>query len=192
LQIPAVCPACGLVFPSLVGGFGRVRIQTVRQPCPRCGEYAHVLDGSFDLLTRTVRLIDGPDFTREIIDQMFGAIDAIKANPDNREEVIAALSVKNKAAGSVLREWLTLGLAVAGLAISGLSLLQQREESLRSNTFEERITIVSERLLSLIEQNNQPESIEPPMFSLTDEATQTKNRHQRRVERSKKRKMKRR
>ena len=70
------CRQCGAVFESNAFGFVDVRnmtFTTVSVSCPN-GHKAKLLDGTFDFVGEGVQLIQGPPFTREVLNALVGMV----------------------------------------------------------------------------------------------------------------------
>ena len=64
--IPVLCGSCGSLFfaQNLIGGAGTVTFENVGcGPCPACGGTGRVLDGTYEFVGDTVRLLSGPEWT---------------------------------------------------------------------------------------------------------------------------------
>jgi hypothetical protein len=115
-RLPAYCQSCGCLFQSSygIGRSGPVKNITFRgnlDQCPNCRQPARVLDGVFEAVGDVVRLIDGPQLTRDILEK-FGALVAQaqrqQITPDDLEREATKLDPK-------------LGEAVAKARASGVS-----------------------------------------------------------------------
>jgi len=69
--VVAHCPQCDLIFKSRLFGANlmvqRLVLTGNREMCPRCRGMAAIVDGVFTAAFGHVRLIDGPQITREIL-----------------------------------------------------------------------------------------------------------------------------
>ncbi len=122
MQIPAVCVHCGLVTGSGIGfsaeSYGRVDIMDSISTCPRCAHISHILDGYFDIQKGLVRLIDGPEFSRHILDAMAKAVDDVAKTRKTQAQAISAVEKVDRNAAKTLREWLAIGVGLAGLLVA--------------------------------------------------------------------------
>jgi hypothetical protein len=175
----------------MIGGSGRLRIQAVGQPCPRCGRDALVLDGFFDLLEDTVRLLDGPEFTKQVLADIFGAIEEVKANPNSRDEVVARFAAKSPALGALLWKLLVDSATIAGAVFGAVAVLLQLEESRQTNSIEERMLIISEQFVALLAKTEDSGYGAGPMVIPQQEIAPQDNRRKRRADQAIKRKQKR-
>jgi hypothetical protein len=79
---PARCRRCGLLYPARqYGGEGSINIRFVgcTEECPRCGGTAEVLDGTYDFVGDTVRLIAGPAATIETFRTIAAVLEGYKS-----------------------------------------------------------------------------------------------------------------
>lgn len=66
----AYCRTCGVVFEStMIGARGLLTLENMATMCPK-GHWAQFLDGTFDFIDDTVRLVSGPTFTREVFEKV--------------------------------------------------------------------------------------------------------------------------
>jgi hypothetical protein len=175
----------------MIGGSGRLRIQAVGQPCPRCGRDARVLDGFFDLLEDTVRLLDGPEFTKQVLADIFGAIEEVSANPAARDQVVARIAEKSPTLGAALQNLLMVSTAVASAFFAGFSVYLQLEESKRTSSIEERMLIISEQFVAKIAGSEGSGYGISPVALPQQEVVPQDNRRKRRADQAIKRKQKR-
>lgn len=89
VPIPAICRNCGAVFPSpirLEPGVVNVRIAApFRTTCPVCLADAYVVEGIFDFVADTLRIVTtwSPERTQRLVD----AIEAAREQANPREAV---------------------------------------------------------------------------------------------------------
>ena len=73
-QFPAFCPNCGLIFQSrLIAVEGEARGITMignREQCPRCGAWAELPDGTFDVVGDTIHVLFASGLTRERLSRL--------------------------------------------------------------------------------------------------------------------------
>ena len=67
VAFPAFCPNCGLVFGSgvVLENARNVTIGNARQNCPRCGAWAELPAGTFNVIGDTIEVLAGSGLTRE-------------------------------------------------------------------------------------------------------------------------------
>lgn len=70
-ELPAVCPACGLVFPSVLSSMSRgaLRLQSAgnQESCPRCGAMAVSPEGVFEFSRDAVSVIEASPLTLAVL-----------------------------------------------------------------------------------------------------------------------------
>ena len=72
-HLVAHCSHCGCLFQSrrvVISGSGtitNITFKDVREECPNCRQTAQVVDGVFDYVGEVVKLIDGPQLTRDLL-----------------------------------------------------------------------------------------------------------------------------
>ncbi|MEK7310025.1 MAG: SEC-C metal-binding domain-containing protein [Planctomycetota bacterium] len=65
-KIPAICDSCGTFFVlnNIIGGnAGSVTFTNCRSTCPKCGESAHILDGTYQFIDDTIKFLKAPEHT---------------------------------------------------------------------------------------------------------------------------------
>src|SRR5690242_1992722 len=94
----ADCRSCQMLFMSRAFAASNCRNMSYFgciESCPRCGGPAFVLDGTYDFVEDTVRLVSGPGFTIEKV-KLFQQLTQQAARneiPESKyEEAIAAIS----------------------------------------------------------------------------------------------------
>lgn len=91
-RIPAYCPHCGVLFPSLVelgggGGGGGAVLVGNKETCINCGQMADILDGMFNAVGDVLELISGPQFTRDILQALAELLEKAKQNQITVDEL---------------------------------------------------------------------------------------------------------
>lgn len=75
--IPAHCGQCGALFATTgivaLRAGAQVTFSGCGMRCPRCGGGASILDGTFERTSSALRLLSGPQFTKEVL-RAFGAL----------------------------------------------------------------------------------------------------------------------
>lgn len=97
-MIPSYCPNCGNLFQSRAfhfsGNVGQVTLQGNRETCPRCGRWANIADGVFEITHGALRLIQGSRATQDMLDrfaEMLQQANDGKLSPSDLEERAADL-----------------------------------------------------------------------------------------------------
>jgi hypothetical protein len=97
VQFPAFCPNCGLIFESRLfsiegGGTHLVRLQGNKEGCPRCGAWAELPDGTFDVVGDTIHVLSASDLTRERLLRLQTILEAAQAGEVSDDEVAKAVA----------------------------------------------------------------------------------------------------
>lgn len=83
--IPAFCSHCGLVFPArgiaIVGGATNLTLRGNIETCPRCGQWAELPEGTFNISDNTLEVLSASDLTRERLHGLAEALDRARKNP---------------------------------------------------------------------------------------------------------------
>ena len=135
-QYPAVCPNCGLLFPSgfAFGLRSQVTLSGNRSRCPRCGSVAVVPDGMLEVLERGIKLFSGPDFTLEVLRAFEVAVEDLRAGRKTAAQTEKRLAEVHKGLSREFREWSTWGfnLISAMAAVAALVVALQSQPSNRT------------------------------------------------------------
>lgn len=73
MPVYAHCPYCGLDFVSEALGrlrMIRVTLSDVTENCPRCGQPAVVMEGTFNSSAEHIEVLSGPEWSRELVNRM--------------------------------------------------------------------------------------------------------------------------
>jgi hypothetical protein len=91
-RLPAHCSHCGLIFITPFGGSNsrNMMYRDNAAQCPRCQHIASVVDGTFDFVGNTIRVISAPPRTIAILSVLQEALRAANAGK-NQEEIVAGL-----------------------------------------------------------------------------------------------------
>jgi ribosomal protein S27AE len=96
VQFPAFCPNCGLIFESrLLGISGNVTglvLKDNREQCPRCGEWAELPDGTFDVVGDTIHVLTASELTRERLLRLETVLAAAQARQMGDDEAAQAVA----------------------------------------------------------------------------------------------------
>lgn len=91
-NLPAICDNCGTIFPSgfnISGGTG-VMIGSKSGPCPRCGSWGHIPDGTYRIVENIIEVLSAPQRT---IDELKRFSDLLQRT---RNEEITAEELSSK------------------------------------------------------------------------------------------------
>ncbi|AMK16919.1 MULTISPECIES: hypothetical protein [Sphingobium] len=95
-KVPAHCGHCGLQFYSenFIGGSGAsgITLKGNRTNCPRCGGWANLADGIFNLHDDQLELVDGPPLTRAMMAQLRLIAEKAKLKAADAEELLAEVA----------------------------------------------------------------------------------------------------
>ena len=89
-RIPAVCDNCGTVFPSpieLKNSRGVRFVDCGAGPCPKCGGNGTILDGVYDTLGNTVRILLTSKRSVQELESLRHALKTAKEQKASREEI---------------------------------------------------------------------------------------------------------
>ena len=130
----AVCPnlACGITFPAqgIINGPGIVKHLEVSNSmisCPRCGTLSPISDGVYTYRNQNVTFQDGPQRSKDIVQQARALINALQEGSLPKEQSIAALKALSPALAKIsqqtaektnYKEWAGLIIALLSLLIS--------------------------------------------------------------------------
>lgn len=70
MPVYAHCPSCGLDFESRAFAFEgatNINLQGNWETCPSCGQMASIMDGRFNISGGTLEVLDGPQWTRDLL-----------------------------------------------------------------------------------------------------------------------------
>jgi hypothetical protein len=152
--IPVVCGSCGNFFfaENLIGGSGTVTFSNVGYgPCPVCGGMGSVLDGTYEFVGDTVRLLAGPEWSSQRLMRVAALLHDLAhrpvqdLKPENllvalaKEEPKLAAHLKPKSSTELVA-WLTLLLMIVQVL---LGLGSQR--SITENDVEKIVQTVLEQ-----------------------------------------------
>lgn len=88
-QIPAVCDSCGTFFlvRNLFSGNFTLQMEGNKTgPCPECGGYGSLPDGTFSVVNSALRLLSGPKSSVEVMARLEVILEKAKQDPPNFEE----------------------------------------------------------------------------------------------------------
>lgn len=124
MRIPAVCGACGLIFPS---GFNiensvDITLTNNTQSCPKCGAMANVLDGTFDVRDELLRVVEAPWATFQALRQIQALIRDVASARLTKDQAIKKASETDPRNGETLKFWLSLAPIYLSVLISALAL----------------------------------------------------------------------
>lgn len=106
VQFPAFRPYCGLVFESSLisirGSVSGLVLEENREQCPRCGQWAELPDGTFDVVGDTVHILAASDLTRERLLRLQAIIDAATAGEMSDEDATKAIAEEVPELGSLI------------------------------------------------------------------------------------------
>lgn len=163
-MIPAVCKKCGLVFPAFGGPVGSVISMTDCQAgCPRCGQWAHVPNGFYEILQDAIVLVQDPKFGRRDAEALVTASQALQYTDTPARTVIANVAAQNPDAASRLATWAGIGVNFAAAMATVVGVLLTHIENRSNGPLMERAVTALERHL---DSAPQPEVRRPKARSL--------------------------
>ena len=89
-NVPAVCPQCHLVFPSPIAiaeGVRGASIYNIGVQCPRCGGNGRILDGIYDALGNTIRVLLTSNRSIEQLETLRHALKTARESKASRQEI---------------------------------------------------------------------------------------------------------
>ncbi len=90
-SIPVYCPSCRALFASrafqITGSVRNLTLAGNRETCPNCGKMASIVDGVFDSADGVLKLIDGPQFTKEILEKFSALVVRAQRQEINSEQL---------------------------------------------------------------------------------------------------------
>jgi ribosomal protein S27AE len=92
-RFPAFCPNCGLVFEShaiAISPGARVEnlsISNSREQCPRCGAWADLPDGTFNVFGDTIEILEATPITRARLGQLGQILDRARRGEISEDQV---------------------------------------------------------------------------------------------------------
>ena len=94
VRFPAFCPSCGLIFPGAfaIEGFAHnITLEGNRERCPRCGAWAELPDGTFDVLGDTIHVLSASGLTRERLLRLKSLLEAARSGAMPDEAAVQAV-----------------------------------------------------------------------------------------------------
>lgn len=88
IRLPARCARCGFIFETrsaITGNVSGLSLEGNLTRCPRCGDRAEILDGTYNLKDSKAELVSGPQRTRELFETLQAAIEQSRARGDAPE-----------------------------------------------------------------------------------------------------------
>jgi len=89
-KIPVVCDSCDLFFMSrsLLVGAGQVTfINCFQNQCPKCGNPLRILDGTYELVDNTTKLLSGPESTVSKLKRLYEILQTAKTQKSTANEI---------------------------------------------------------------------------------------------------------
>lgn len=119
--IPAHCETCGAIF-AFAGIVGlregaQVTFSNVGTNCPKCGGTANILDGTFEKTRDALRLLSGPQFTKDVLRAFGSLIEQATRKEITTEELQKQATEADAALGAVVAEALHSKFGLAALVI---------------------------------------------------------------------------
>ena len=107
VQFPAFCPKCGLIFQSrliaIEGNVQGLTLQGNRETCPRCGAWAELPDGTFDVIGDAIRVLSASDLTRERLLRLQAILQAANEGRISEEEAEEAVAAESPEIATLLQ-----------------------------------------------------------------------------------------
>ena len=90
VNLPAVCDSCGTVFKSgfsFSGGGTVVSIGSSSGPCPNCGGFGHIPDGTYKIIENIIEVLSAPQRTLDELERLSELLKDSKENKITNEEL---------------------------------------------------------------------------------------------------------
>lgn len=149
-NIPAQCSVCDLLFagPIVMDLGSKVDASGSVTNCPRCNKDAFMINGHFEKINEMVIFITSSDHSIEDKRALIETAKNISTGTVSPNKVIKSVEKRNKVAGAILRDWMSLGLnfvgtmaAVAGVVLQFISAGSNLPpEEIAADAFQKRIT----------------------------------------------------
>jgi hypothetical protein len=163
VQFPAFCPNCGFVFRSrliaIEGSVTGLVMEGNRETCPRCGAWAELPGGTFDVIGDTIHVLAASDLTRERLARFVEILEAAQEGRISAEVATETLAVEDpKLAELIKRLRPKMGRAVIWFLLTVLTILmaqwytEQRDDSATREDVEKAV----ERAVQESEQHPPP------------------------------------
>lgn len=158
VQFPAFCAHCGLIFESRLIGFGegaRVEKLTLEgnlETCPRCGKWAELPEGTFNIVGETIQVLSASQLTRERLQRLAailerartGEISEAAARQAVEDEAPAFRPIMERFGPRMRKAWVFLLLAIFN-ALIAQGIAELRDDAATRADLERTIEEVLER-----------------------------------------------
>lgn len=200
MELPAHCPRCNFLFPfgmsAAVGA--HLDVTGCAALCPACGGHATVPEGVMEIIDDAIRLVSGPDFTKDLFEAIGIAVEDVRHGRASPKEAASRIARISPAAGDQFYKWSMWGMAFIGMMFTILTYLDSHKAQPHSNmSAEEVVESAAEdfyrsqpRPVRNATARQPPVKVAPHDRSANVNAnghSPQKNRHQRRVETAAKR-----
>jgi hypothetical protein len=140
VQFPAFCPNCGLIFQSrmlsIVGGTQRLTLSGNRETCPRCGAWAELPDGTFNVIGDTIEVLGATELTRERLSRLQAILKDAEAGRISADEAARAVAEQVPSVAPLLERYgqqmqraLFIFLLAVVQILAGQALAEARDDS---------------------------------------------------------------
>ncbi|WP_394891157.1 hypothetical protein ACG873_07545 [Mesorhizobium sp. AaZ16] len=106
VQIPAYCEHCGNLFASrlisIQGNVRSLRLSNNKETCPRCGKMASTIDGVFDTADGVMRMLQGPQFSADMLRQFTDLLDKAHVDRLSGDELYQQAAAINPELGKAI------------------------------------------------------------------------------------------
>lgn len=137
-SLPAICDNCGCIFASGFGGSGTF-IGCKSGPCPSCGGFGSVPDGTYEVAGDVIRLLIGSHQSYQQLRAVANAVEMARRNVDNAQSAIQDLKRSAPELSSIadslpktrneLYAFLTLIITAIGVLIAAATFLTGKSPS---------------------------------------------------------------
>lgn len=94
-----------------------------KETCPNCGEMASIVDGVFEVSGNILKLVSGPQFTRELLSQFARSLEQARRREIEPEELERKAAELNGELGQVVKQMPASGVRLMPLLLIMLAAL---------------------------------------------------------------------
>jgi hypothetical protein len=173
--VPVFCDNCGTLFvaDNFIGGDAReVSFKNVGfGPCPVCGQAGHVLDGTFDFIGDTIKVLSAPEWSAEKLAWLGQRIEAARAGTVSADQVIDEVSATAPELETLIQQLLRQGWSAIKVLAVLLTLIGFAEQKLDPPANKAAVEVATENALRRLEQHPIAPTTSPPKARPQDRPT---------------------
>ena len=194
MHVPACCLNCGYVFPSGITVSNSTHFSTRGSyaTCPRCRSTAAIPEGVMDIVGGVVRLVSGPDFTKEVFEAIGVVVEDLRRGKVSVPQAIEKVRTVSPEAAKEFRDWTMWGMAFILFVWQIAAAVMAWKDNPQTNL---PVEMVVDSATDEFFASDAPQPVTTPPMTQTPGkkgdvrpmvVEQFKNRHQRRAEKAKK------